>query len=136
MEQFNERLGKYPKKVQADEGREFWNTNFSEYLKHNNIEFFATKSTKKAAIVEQFNRTLKNIVWKFMDQKGEKNWHEYLAHFTFNYNHPKHSTIEVRPVDVNKNNEQEVFENLYGGWTGKIVPHKFQIGDKVRVSRY
>ena len=65
MEQFKERFGKYPKKVQADEGKEFWNTNFSEYLKHKNIDFFATKSSKKAAIVERFNRTLKNM-WKFM----------------------------------------------------------------------
>ena len=47
MEEFKERFGKYPKRVQADEGKEFWNTNFSEYLKHKNIEFFATKSVKK-----------------------------------------------------------------------------------------
>ena len=42
----------------------------------------------------------------------------------------------MRPVEVNKKNEQEVFENLYGDWTGKVVPPKFKIGDKVRVSRY
>ena len=71
-----------------------------------------------------------------MDEKKDKNWHEYLAHFTFNYNHSKHSTIKMRPVDVSKKNEQEVFENLYGDWTEKVVPPKFQIGDKVRVSRY
>ena len=136
MKQFKERFGKYSKRVQADEGKEFWNTNFSEYLKQKNITFFATKSSKKAAIVERFNKTLKNIMWRFMDQKGDKNWHEYLSHFTFNYNHSKHSTIKMRPVDVNKKNEEEVFENLYGDWTGKIVPPKFQIGDKVRVSRY
>ena len=53
MKQFHEKFGKYPKRVQADEGREFFNINFSEYLKHKNIEFFATKSTKKAAIVER-----------------------------------------------------------------------------------
>ena len=136
MEQFKERFEKYPKRVQADEGKEFWNTNFSEYLKHKNIEFFATKSVKKAAIVERFNRTLKNIMWKFMDEKGEKNWQEYLANFTFNYNHSKHSTIKMRPVDVSEKNEKEVFENLYGDWTGKVVPPKFKVGDKVRVIRY
>ena len=37
MEEFKKRFGKYPKRVQADEGKEFWNTNFSEYLKHKNI---------------------------------------------------------------------------------------------------
>ena len=39
----------------------------------------------------------------------------------------------MRPVDVNKDNEEEVFENLYRDWMGKIVPPKFQIGDKVCV---
>ena len=33
MEEFKKRFGKYPKKVPADEGKEFWNTNFSEYLR-------------------------------------------------------------------------------------------------------
>ena len=41
----------------------------------------------------------------------------------------------MRPVDVNRNSE-EVFENLYGDWAGKVVPPKFQIGDKLQVSRY
>ena len=136
MKQFHEKFGKYPKKVQADEGKEFFNINLNEYLKHKNIKIFAVESKKKAAIVERFNRTLKNIMWKFMDEKGEKNWHEFLSHFTYNYNHSVHSTIKMRPVDVDKKNYDEVFMNLYGKWTGKMVSPKFKIGDKVRVSRY
>ena len=116
MKQFHEKFGKYPKRVQADEGKEFFKINFSEYLKHKNIEFFVTKSQKKAVIVEKFNRTLKNIMWRFMDEKGEKNWNDFLSDFTYNYNHSVHRTIGMRPIDV--------------------APPKFQIGDKVRVSRY
>ena len=93
MKQFHKKFGKYPKRMQADEGKEFSNINFNEYLKHKNIKFFDTKSTKKAAIVKRFNRTLKNIMWKFMDEKGEKNWHEFLSHLTYNYNHSVHSSI-------------------------------------------
>ena len=43
MEQFKERFGKYPKKVQADEGKEFWNTNFSEYFKLKKHYIFCNK---------------------------------------------------------------------------------------------
>ena len=136
MKQFHEKFRKYPKRVQAEEGTEFSNINFNEYLKHKNIKFFSTKSVRKAAIVERFNQTLKNIMWKFMDEKGEKDWHEFLSKFTFNYNHSVHSTIKMRPVDVSEKNYDEVFSNLYGKWTGKVVPPKFKIGDKVRVSRY
>ena len=71
-----------------------------------------------------------------MHEKGEKNWHDFLAEFTYNYNHSFHRTIGMRPIDVNDKTYDEVFENLYGKWTGKVAPPKFQIGDKVRVSRY
>ena len=37
MKQFHEKYGKYPKRVPADEGKEFFNMNFNEYLKHKNI---------------------------------------------------------------------------------------------------
>ena len=94
MKEFNERFKDYPKRVQADEGGEFFKKHFKDYMNEHKIEFFSTKSVKKAAIVERFNRTLKNIMWKYMDQKKDKNWHEYLAHFTFNYNHSKHSTLK------------------------------------------
>ena len=42
----------------------------------------------------------------------------------------------MRPIDVNQKTYDEILENLYGKWTGKVAPPKFKIGDKVRVSRY
>ena len=71
-----------------------------------------------------------------MDKNRDKNWHDFLTEFTFNYNHSVHRTIGMRPVDDSEKNYDEVFSNLNGKWTGKIVPPKFKIGDKVRVSRY
>lgn len=91
-------------------------------MNEHNIEFFPTKLVHKASIVERFNKTIRNIMLKFMDLKRDKNWHEYLAHLTYNYNHSRHSTVKMRPVDVSKKNEKEVFENLYGNWIGKILP--------------
>ena len=104
MKQFHEKFKRYPKRVQADEGKGFSNINFNEYL--------------KAAVVEGFNRTLKNFMSTFMDEKGDKNWVEYLKDFTFNYNN-----------SVNESNYDEVFGNLYEKWTGLVVPPKFKIGD-------
>ena len=43
MKQFHEKFGKYPKRVRADEGKEFFNINFNEYLKHKNVKIFCNK---------------------------------------------------------------------------------------------
>ena len=129
MKEFHIILGEHPKRCKADEGGEFFNNAFKKYMNEHSIEFFASKSVRKAStcIVERFNKTLKNIMWKFMDHKRDKNWEQYLAHFTYNYNHSRHSTIKMRPSDVSRKNEREVFENLYGSWTEKVVPPKFEI---------
>ena len=57
LEQFKERFGKYPKVAQFDEGKEFYNVGVKNLLKENNVEYFSTSfGSKKAAIVERFNR--------------------------------------------------------------------------------
>ena len=86
--------------------------------------------------MERFNGTLKNMMWKYMDEKNKKEWAAYLIDFTFNYNHSKHSTIGFKPVEVNEKNKEQVFEDLHGNWTGKNIKLKFKIGDKVLITRY
>ena len=54
--------GRKPRKLHADEGNEFKSV-FTAYLKDNNIEFFQSK-TAKAWIVERFNRTIKEKMWR------------------------------------------------------------------------
>ena len=57
LKQFKERFGKYPKVAQFDEGKEFYNVGVKNLLKENNVEYFSTSfGSKKAAIVERFNR--------------------------------------------------------------------------------
>jgi len=53
-----------PKRIQSDKGKEFLNKNVREYLQQNDIEHFTTWSDQKAAVVERFNRTLKNRIWQ------------------------------------------------------------------------
>ena len=60
-EAFNKifKTGHIPQKIHFDKGKEFYNKNVKELFESNKIEFFSTFSDKKAAIVERFNRTLK-----------------------------------------------------------------------------
>ena len=42
----------------------------------------------------------------------------------------------MKPADVNKTNEYQVWKTLFGDALGKFPLPKFRVGDTVRVSRY
>ena len=136
LKQFNSRFGKYPNVAQFDEGKEFHNVGVKSLLEKHNIKYFSTQSDKKAAIVERFNRTVKTMMWKYFYSKGTYDWVDVLDKLTTNYNTTKHSSILMKPTDVNKTNEHQVWITPYGHEVGELPLPKFRIGDTVRVSRY
>ncbi|CAB4016850.1 uncharacterized transposon-derived [Paramuricea clavata] len=141
LKQFYDRFGRYPKVVQFDEGNEFYNNGVKGILREKNIHFFSTRLTgKKAAVVERFNRTLKTRMWKyFTEQKfteKKKVWIDVLPNFVASYNHSKHSTIQMKPADVNEHNKDEVWMTLYGYPLSKFPEPKFKVGDRVRDQIY
>ena len=54
-----------PNSIQADEGKEFFNSDCMAYMKKHDIKMYFTKSEMKAAVVERFNRTFKEKIWKY-----------------------------------------------------------------------
>ena len=114
LKQFKERSVKYPKVAQFDEGKEFYNVGVKELLKVHSVEYFSTTSNRKAAIGERFNRTLKTAMWKYFYSKATYKWIDILDELTNNYNQTKHSSILMKPADVNKSNKDQVWLTLYG----------------------
>ena len=114
LKQFKDRFDEqYPKLAQFDDGKEFYNVGVKTLLEKHDIKYFSTKSDKKAAVVERFNRTLKTAMWKYFYSKGTYKWIDVLDQLVYNYN-TKHSTILMKPKDVNKKNEDQVWTTLYG----------------------
>ena len=136
LEEFKERFEQYPKTVQFDEGKEFYNVGVKNLLKDHNVHYFSTNSDRKAAIVERFNRTLKTSMWKYFHKEGTHNWIDVLDELTDNYNHTKHSSILMKPADVTETNKDQVWLTLYGHRLGEFPLPKFKVGDTVRISRY
>lgn len=56
--------GTVPDNFHTDMGKEFFNSHVKKLFDAHKINHYYTCSTKKAAIVERFNRTLKNKMWK------------------------------------------------------------------------
>ena len=53
LDKFKTRFGKYPDVAQFDEGKEFYHVGVRDLLKSHSVNYFSTKSDKKAAIVER-----------------------------------------------------------------------------------
>ena len=49
-----------PNKIWVDQGSEFYNKSFKDFLKINNIEMYATYNEGKSVAAERFIRTLNN----------------------------------------------------------------------------
>ena len=127
-----------PEKLQFDDGKEFYNKLLKELLVENKIEWFSTFSSKKAAVVERFNRTLKTRMWKYFTAKETYKWLGVLGDLVDGYNNTFHSSIGMSPVDARKEeNAGTVWYNLYGVFLLKdFGKPKYKIGDSVRITKY
>lgn len=127
-----------PKNMHTDQGKEFFNKHFGNLMEKHGINHYSTYSTKKAAIVERFNRTLKNKMWKMFSLEGSYNWLTSLPKLVAEYNRTKHRTIRMRPIDVNEQNEQRLLKTIYNIdiHVNGTKRKKFKVNDYVRISKY
>ncbi|WP_185964923.1 DDE-type integrase/transposase/recombinase, partial [Klebsiella pneumoniae] len=58
------------KYLQTDDGKEFFNKYFADLMRNNNIIHYSTKSEKKGAVIERFNRTMKGAMYKRFSERG------------------------------------------------------------------
>ena len=58
--------GRKPNKTWVNQGSEFYNNSFKDFLKINNIEMYSTYNEGKSVAAERFIRTLKNKSFKHM----------------------------------------------------------------------
>lgn len=123
-----------PKNLQTDDGREFFNDVFKELMTKLKINHYSTYSKMKASIVERFNRTLKSKMWKQFSNQGSYKWVQILSKLLNEYNNTKHSTIHMKPKDVNDKNEKHLLSTVYSR-IKMFRPGKFKVGDNVRISR-
>ena len=56
-----------PNKIWVDKGSEFYNSSFKKWLRDNNTEMYSTNNEGKSVVAERFIRTLKNKIYKYMN---------------------------------------------------------------------
>lgn len=127
--------GTVPLNLHTDLGKEFYNHHFVNLMKKNKINHYSTFSHLKASIVERFNKTLKNLMWKTFSLQGSYKWLDIVLKLVNKYNSTRHSTIKMAPNAVNKQNEKILLETVYKV-NDKLMRAKFHVGDYVRISKY
>ena len=129
-----------PQRIQTDLGSEFYNRNFKALIKKYDIKLYSTQSEMKACIVERFNRTLKERMWRYFTESNNYRYIDVLDNLINSYNNTYHTSIKMKPIEVNNKNENQVFVNLYGYGKKKgsenPINIKLSIGDKVRISKF
>jgi Integrase core domain len=125
----------HPKNIHSDLGKEFYNKHFKKLMEQHKINFYSTFTAMKASICERWNRTLKNKMWRKFNMQGTHNWIQILPKLVQDYNNTRHSTIKMKPNQVNKSNEKLLLKTVYNRI--KIFKTgKFKVGDFVRISKY
>ena len=126
-----------PLYLQTDQGKEFVNQAFQQYLKKKKVHFFTTYNEEmKASIVERFNRTLKTKMWKYFTRNNTKSYLEVLDDIVWSYNHSYHRSIKMTPMEVNAQNQEDVWHHLYRDEHLSYKCPKFQVGDHVKISKF
>ena len=133
-----EKSKRKPEKLWTDKGSEFMSKHFKEFLKNNNITLYHTENEEKSSIVERWTKTMKNKMWKMFSANNNTVYWDKLDKLVDDCNNTVHSSIEMTPTEASKKeNEKQVFANLYGDLVYlKPKKPKFSIGDKVRLSKY
>ncbi|KAL9957289.1 hypothetical protein ACROYT_G038905 [Oculina patagonica] len=82
----------------------------------------------KAVVIERFNRTLKNKMYKQFTIQGNTQYLEMLPILVKEYNNTKHSSIKMTPTEASKEKNQGiVYLNLYGDMEPLSAKPKFKM---------
>ena len=128
---FNKRK---PKFLWTDNGKEFYNKQVQDLLNENNIKLYSTNNSEiKSAVIERFNRTFKNMMYKKFTENNNTIFYNILNELVNNYNNKHHSTIKMSPIEGSKKINEKKIKNIYNFEKTK-KPGKFKVGDRVRLS--
>ena len=69
-----------PRHIWVDQGGEFYNRLFTNWIRQHGIIRYSTYSDYKVSIVERFNRTLRTLMWHHFISHQTRSWLSELHH--------------------------------------------------------
>ena len=127
--------GRQPVRLQTDAGKEFYNRTFQALMTRRKIHHFSTYGDTKSSVVERFNRTLKERMYRYFTARNTYRYVDALPALVQGYNVTKHRSIGMAPRDVTWSNQRQVWQRLYGKRLARRVRPKWKAGDRVRLQK-
>ena len=129
---------KVPLSIQTDKGKEFLNSAFQSFLNKYKINHYTSENNDiKAALVERLQRTIKERLHRYFNHTSSYKFIHVLDEFMTSYNNSYHSAIKLSPAEVDCNNQETIWNNLYIP-TNPFANNNFSSlkkGDQVRISK-
>jgi hypothetical protein len=128
--------GRICQKAWVDMGSEFYNSTLKKLFLKLNVEMYSTFGDHKSAVIERFNRTLKEKMWEKFTANNTRKWIDILQSLISTYNKSEHSAIKMTPIQASQDErENDVLFNLENKKPIKVADPKLSIGDYVRIAR-
>ena len=128
-----------PKRIMSDRGREFNAKEFHDLMRRHNIHhIFLTNPNRKAVVAERFIQTLRGRIRRLIESRGKRKYIDALQKVVDGYNNSYHRMIRRRPIDVNEENEADVWLDLYGDKpcaVGQKPKYRYEVGDFVLIAQ-
>ena len=132
-----DKCGKPPQRLNSDRGSELICKKFELFLKENHIYHYLSYSVRKCPIIERFNLTIQNLLYKILAHNRSLKWIEYIDQAMHIYLHRKHTTIGLSPLEAEKEeNGEKVRGNLLTFFHKRGLRRrkpKFKVNDTVRI---
>ena len=119
-----------PEKLWVNKGNFFYNKDVKSL-----IDIYSTENEEKSNVVERWNRTMKEKMFKYFSANNTRKYIDVLDEMAKSYNETVHSSTKITPIEASKEkNENKVWLNLYSISKAGKDP-KYSVGDKVRISK-
>ena len=129
-------LGGPPSRLWTNKDTEFYNQQLKALLTVNNVTLYPTENDEKSSMVERWNRTTRNMMWKYFTANNTQKYIDVLPSMVEKYNNTYHRSIKLTPADARSPaNYQHVHNALYAKVNArKASSPKFHVSDKVRIT--